>query len=338
MNNPGSFLTLLLLSGIFASPSMAQGFYGGGLGAGYGGYLGSVGGYMYGLGALTEANAGYQIKIQEARVQQQVAERERIKSRLTWEESRSQELELRMKQVATRKDFRETVKKLYHDEQLNLSRSNPEPHYIQNGFALNMLLAEISRNQLDSSVRGAQIPIDMEMKGHLHINDSGSASGASLTYILPNGKLDWPAMMETDDFEPIRIELDKLAAGLVTEIKEKGKPAPTSYKKFEGTVEKLQKYLDGQVSNMSPHEFIYSNRFVSGLEKIMPLLLQRDAKKYFDGTFSPKAESVGELVEYMLQKGLKFGPASDIDRAAYEAFYRKLLEYDTSIRANGGRR
>jgi hypothetical protein len=47
--------------------------------------------------------------------------------------------------------------------------------------------------------------------------------------------------------------------------------------------------------------------------------------------WTPRARNVAELVEFMNQKGLKFGPSASGDEPAYRALYQRLLAYDAGL-------
>ena len=51
----------------------------------------------------------------------------------------------------------------------------------------------------------------------------------------------------------------------------------------------------------------------------------------FSKDFVGKGKTVQDLVDYMVQKGLRFAPAVSGDEAAYQALYSALQAYDLAF-------
>jgi hypothetical protein len=312
------------------------GGYAAGLGGGYGGY-GYVRSDWVGLAILTEANSNYHINIQKARVEQQLAERERYKSRLVWEETKLAEIELKSKQATAAREYRENVRKQQRLETLNWSRESPPPHYIMSGLALNAIFEEIMLNKLDSSSVGPKIDVDPEILLHLNVNDGTGYNGAGLGIVKANGGLVWPILMRGPEMAPARREMDGLVSKAV-QMAKSDELDPSTYRELKKGVDNLQKFVDGQISTFTPEEYLITNRFVAGLEKEVKVFLRAaDAKKIFNGAFQVKGDNMNDILEYMYRFGLKFGPAGEGDRQFYFQFYNRLLDYDKAIRVSNGR-
>ena len=322
--------------GIASGIGFGAGMGGGGMGGGYGYNPGPVGGYMQGLASVTNANGEYQMQIQQARVEQQQAEKARNSTRIDWDKTRLEETSLRSQQMTANKDFRENVRTQARLETLNWSRDNPPPHYIMEAVALNAIANEVKRIQLDSNLRGPQILVDPEVLSHINTTDGGRASGgASLKAINSNGSLKWPIIMRSRDFEPIRKSLDQQMAGAIRMVKSDSMDAET-YNKMTVEVENLQKYLDGQVSDLRPDDFIRANRFVTDLQQDVSLFGRDDAKKYFTGDFKAQGSTVGEVLENMFKSGMTFAAGAESDRQYYFSFYNSLQQYDAALQQLSG--
>jgi hypothetical protein len=311
--------------------------YGGGFGGGFGGYYpGAYGGYMQGLASVTNANGQYQMQIQQARVEQQQAEQARNKTRLDWDKTRIEETNLRSQEATANREYRENVREQARQETLNWSRKDPPAHYIYEGVALNAIADEIKQLQLDSSLRGPQVLVDQEILNRINVNDGTSNSAAAgLGVIKPNGSLNWPVIMRSRDFEPIRKVLDQQVAGAIRMVRSDSLDAET-YTALQKEADKLQKYIDSLVGDMRPDDYIRANRFSTSLEKDVVLLGGDNAKKYFSGDFKLSGSSVAEVLDNMFKSGLKFAAAGDADRQAYNAFYNSLLQYDAGLQQLAG--
>ncbi len=306
-------------------------------GMGYGGYFpGAYGGFMQGMASVTNANGQYQMQIQQARVEQQQAEQARYKSRLDWDKTRIEELNLRSQEATANREYRENIRDQSRQETLNWSRDNPPAHYIYEGVALNAIADQIKKTQLDSSMRGPQILIDQDILNRINVSDGTSTSAsASLGVIKANGSLNWPVIMRSRDFEPIRKELDQQVAAAIRMVRSDSLEAEP-YTKLQAETDKLQKYIDSMVGDLRPDDYIRANRFATSLQKDVVLLGGDNAKKYFSGDYKLSGSSVGEVLENVFRSGLKFSAAGDADRQAYNAFYNALLQYDAGLQQLAG--
>lgn len=332
-------LVIVAVMMLVQSNARAQGVFGNysaGLGAGYGGY-GGARSEWFGLAALTEANSKYHLTIQEARIKQQEAERERAKTSIVWEETKLQLIDLKSKQITAAREYRENVRKQQRLETLNWSRDNPPPHYIMSGLALNVIFEEIMNNKLDSGSVGPKIEVDPELLLHLNLNSGTGYNGAGLGILKANGMLIWPVLMRTPDMDSARRDMDRLVSQGVR-MAQSDMLDLSTYLAIKKGVENLQKFVDGQISTLTPDEYLVANRFVSGLEKEVKIFNRTaDAKKLFNGGFEAKGDNVGDVLEHMYRQGLKFAPAGEGDREYYQQFYNRLMQYDQAIRKDGVR-
>ena len=160
-----------------------------------------------------------------------------------------------------------------------------------------------------------------------------AAAGRSV--IKANGSLNWPVIMRSRDFEPIRKVLDQQVATAIRMVRSDSLDAET-YTNLQKEAEKLQKYIDSLVGDMRPDDYIRANRFSTSLDKDVVLLGGDNAKKYFSGDFKLSGSSVAEVLDNMFKSGLKFAAAGDSDRQAYNAFYNSLLQYDAGLQQLAG--
>lgn len=298
--------------------------------------LGPVGGWMYGLAKVTEANGEYQKQIQEARIKQQEAERVRMANYVQWQETKNQLLALRSQNEKAFLQSMQEHRENYHNYQLNWLFNNPPDHYIQSGVGMNLILDEIAK--LGSSPQGSQIPVDPAILKHIRIGNGTSNSGESLSYINKDGTFQWPApLMLVDDIEPFLNKMDENGKKMRQNLVEKGQLGK-DYENFKTDLSTLRKVWDGYAKSpeLRPVEWIVGDRFLKAMEgSIDTILTKRDAKKYFDGSYELKGGTIGEVTQFMVQKGLQFGRASDIDRAEYRAFFNQLVEYYKSLPKQG---
>jgi hypothetical protein len=67
------------------------------------------------------------------------------------------------------------------------------------------------------------------------------------------------------------------------------------------------------------------------LDNAINVLAKPGAKNFVDGAYEAKGDTVGELINYMTSKGLKFAQATPGYEPYYTAFYQKFVAYDISL-------
>jgi hypothetical protein len=84
--------------------------------------------------------------------------------------------------------------------------------------------------------------------------------------------------------------------------------------------------LEQSFSTSAPDpQYIRAKRFLDDLQSSIRILCRADAAKYFA---TPKARTVRELAQYMIEHDLRFAPAVSGDEAAYFRFYQAMAAYD----------
>src|SRR5262249_21541942 len=102
-------------------------------------------------------------------------------------------------------------------------------------------------------------------------------------------------------------------------------------RELERNVESLRTLLTAQINEMSFAKYTEAKRFLRFLEDAVKVLQQPDAGEYLNGTYVAKGDTVKDLVKYMTDVGLRFGPAGDGDEAAYNALHRALVQYYQAV-------
>jgi hypothetical protein len=213
-------------------------------------------------------------------------------------------------------------------DQLNRSRNNPPVTEIWSGKALNDLLADLRQVAASGeSANGRTLPLPLDDGGLNHINVTKDVGG-SIALLKNDGRFDWPAALNVRESERLRGELTVWAQAAIREAEFNGRVDKGLLQQMGSDVKGLQQQLRLKANNLSPSEYIEANNFLHHFDEALHALGQPDVGNYFTGKYALKAETVAQLVQQMVDKGLQFAPALPGDESAYSALHQALATYD----------
>jgi hypothetical protein len=292
----------------------------------YGGYVGYQGpyyGYLSGAAEVTNANAQYQQTIQQASLTREQARQAAVDTRRKVREERQYELAT----TPTSEDIRQQEMM----NSLRRSRSNPPAMDVWTGRALNDLLQAIQNAQVRGYL-GPPVPLPPDSLPHINFTTGTTYGG--LGVLKDGGKLEWPLVLKKDTFKAERLRLDELTAQAARQAYS-GPVTDTVQNDLVDAIATLEAAVNRQVQDLTPTQFVQAMRYVRELKEASKVVQDPKVSAYFQGSRSVKADTVGELVQQMTTKGLKFAPAVSGDETAYTALYPALLQYDYAV--NGRR-
>lgn len=299
----------------------------GGYGSGYGygappGYAAPntpYQGYMNGAANITNANAQYQLTIQQAKLARQEAHRSALQTRRATIEERQYELSIQ----PTAEDLRQ--KDLRYD--LQRSRNNPPLSEIWSGGALNDLLRAIKDGQ-SHGLTGPEMPLPPDLVRHINLTTGTTYGGVGL--LRDDGKLTWPAVLRKSTFDKWRNQLNQQFQKAVQQA-HAGEVDANLLDDIGNSLKEMQEVLDARAQELSPSQFIQGSRYVRELKSGYQVLQQSDVAKYFQATRTAQGSTVGDLVTRMTKEGLRFAPATSGDEPYYTSMHRLLVDYDVGI-------
>jgi hypothetical protein len=160
-----------------------------------------------------------------------------------------------------------------------------------------------------------------------HINVAKELGG-SIALLKNDGRFDWPAALTTPESQGLREQLSLRAQVAIRQAEYNGRVEKGLLQQMNGDVNGLQKQLRQRANNLSPSEYIEANSFLHHFEEALHALGRPDVGNHFSGKYALKAQTVAELVQQMMDKGLHFAPALPGDETAYSALYQALVTYD----------
>lgn len=295
----------------------------------FGTYIPPYAGALFGVAAVTTANAQYQLIIQQARLQSQYANQAALDTRRRL-----------FDQIRYERMFIPTPEDVRNAEMatnLKRSRNNPPPVEIYSGDALNSLLAYLIKQQ-GAGLRGPMQPIDEDVLKRINVNAGNGGNVGLLKDLKDGGKLQWPLALQRPEFAEARKILDALFAEAVQQVKFGNEVRVNIAKDIQAALQLLNDKLNQANNEMTLNESIEARRYVNQLNAAFKALTDPQVANFFNGKFVPQGKTVADLVKYMADNGLRFAPATQGDEAAYKALQNAMAAYADNVDALGSGR
>ena len=254
--------------------------------------------------------------------------------KLTREQVRSAQLDNRRRNVdewlyeravlPTPEEERERARQ----EFLRRSLNNPPETEIWAGQALNNLLADIQRMRA-SRIEGPTVTLTPDITRH--INVTTGATPGSVGVLRNGGKLTWPLWLRGATFRENRDKMDAIAAKVYQGATSSGGVDADVLNAMGETLDKLRADLSATIRDAPSNQFIAARRHLNELNDTFRTLQDPASAQYFDRSWLDQGSTVGELVDNVTKRGLRFAPATGTDRAAYTALHSALVEYHTGM-------
>ncbi len=276
-------------------------------------------GYLNGAANVTNANAQYQLTIQQAKQAREEARRSALRTRRETIEERQYEQSLMPDPEQIRQDQMR--------RSLQRSRNNPPLTDIWSGKALNDLLLAIQQAQT-RGVTGPSVPLSSEVVQHINLTTGTTYGGIGL--LKNGGQLSWPFILRQSIFDDERNRLNDLVRQAVKQA-QTGEVAVELLNDIGAALKQLGSAIDTRVNALTPTQYVQATRYVRELNESYKVLQQTDVARYFRPGGTAQGSTVAELVKQMTQQGLRFAPAVSGDEPYYTSFHRSLVDYDMGM-------
>jgi hypothetical protein len=204
------------------------------------------------------------------------------------------------------------------------------PGEIQNGSAMNTLMPYLLRLTYQGT-HGAPVPLDPTLMRQINVTTATQFGGIGL---LANvGDLNWPFALRG----PTQQRVDDLLTTAVSAAA-RNNLQPDTYFAIKKDVDKLSDELS---KNFRQEKFdggmyLEGRRFLDSLNDSLRVLQSPNAANYFNGTYAARGNTVDELLQYMAQQGLKFGPMAPGGAAAYQSLYNAMVAFAAGAQNDSG--
>jgi len=280
-------------------------------------YYDPYGGYLMGVASVTNANAQYQVTIQQARMVQQQANQAAIETRRRmFDQIRYERMSMPTPEHIRVKDM---------EIALNRSRRQPPRAEIWSGDALNSLLAHLTKQQ-GAGLRGPRVDLDEDVLKRINVTDGANAN---IGLLRDGGQLQWPVALDRPDFADAKKTLSQLLPDAVQQVKFNNPLAGNTRKDIQAALTNLNDALARSINDMTPNQYIEARRYLNFLNEGFRALQEPNAANYLNQKWAAKGKTVSELIQNMA--GLRFAPATPGDEAAYVALHQALVAYDDGM-------
>jgi hypothetical protein len=278
-------------------------------------------GYLSGVASVTNANAQYQVTIQQARLLREEATRSAFQTRRAAIEQAEYERahmpdpeKIRQEQLA---------------RELERARVSPPMTEIWSGKSLNTLL----RNAITLQSQGARGPTIALNEDTLKlINPTSGDTRGNIGLLKDNGNLQWPHPLTGEIFKDAREELSRRMKQAVQTVTAGNKsPDESTLADMQADLRRLNEMVDASVSSLSLDQYTEAKRYLRQVANAVTALRDRNVSNYFNDNWRLRGRTVAELVKFMADKGLWFAPATPGDEPSYLALYHALAAFDAGL-------
>lgn len=213
-------------------------------------------------------------------------------------------------------------------QRLMRARNSPPENELVTAAPLNELLNSVQRTQARENVIGYAIPLDPEILKHINVMTLDNRS--SNEFFKPGSLPDWPLAFDNEVFAA---DKKRFSEALFTMGKSQldGKLNLAKTGDARKALATIRENLFLLRFNISSSDYIDALGYLTKLGDTVEVLSKPEAKKFMDGTYSAKGETVGDLLAYMTGKGLKFARATPGSEPSYAALYQALVTYELSL-------
>lgn len=222
----------------------------------------------------------------------------------------------------------EAIREEMRMTRLTRARSTPPLDEIASGESLNELLTNIQRIKANDGVVGEPVPLDADVVKRINVTATGDSRGSN--EFFRTGITSWPYAFDGEVFAADKKRL-LTNISYMAKLQEGGTTDGAKIDESRKAIESMHEKLFASRNLISFTDYVAGLQFLTKLTDAVNLLAKPEAKAYLDGTYSAKGESVAELVDYLISKGLKFARASSGNESYYARLYQQLLTYELGL-------
>ena len=204
------------------------------------------------------------------------------------------------------------------------------PAEISTGRAHNFLLDDMSK-AANRAVPDDAKKIELSEGVLSHINVRRPNSPGSLGLLRNDGKLNFPPALDLL-LTPQEKTLMKSRAQKLVADAANGKLDANSLKDFAQEIDHALDKLTAKANDIATPQYLEAKRFLHDLNDARLAIeggqvpVQLSFQKFIGG-----GKKMGEVVNFMVENGLVFAPATQADEAAYRALYSALVAYNVGF-------
>jgi len=286
---------------------------------GYGGvyFENPIGSTLNGTANLVSAYGQYSKDYQQGRLLNQDVERSKLATRRAFIEQQQWEQSLQ----PTAEDIRRQRMEL----DLRRAMNDPPINEILSGLSLNSLLTNIESLH-NKGGYGPTVPLNPETLRHINVTVT---AGSNVAMFKDGGKLRFPFVLRDTPFDKDREQIQDLVFKAVKET-QADELSPATLRGLKATTSALNDKVEsmGRSQDLNIPDLIKAQRFVTDLRAATSALESGNATNSLNRKWQLEARSVGDLVLFMRNNGLRFAPALPGEESFYRSLHSSLVTYN----------
>jgi hypothetical protein len=205
-------------------------------------------------------------------------------------------------------------------------QTNSTEAEIVNGKALNLLLDDMRRHP-GKKTGVDPISLTQEMLGHLNVTRNSTSLG-----ILRNGgEVTWPVVFQ-EYFPAEQLRDVSAQAKIAVKNAEKGKIDANVLKDLRVELDKLRDQLVKKLNEIPTSQLLDAKRFLNDFDEARIALERGEATTQVQyQKWAAGGKNLQQLVDFMIDNGLRFTTSTQGDEAAYRAVYSGMVAMDVAL-------
>lgn len=225
--------------------------------------------------------------------------------------------------LANLPDPRDVERKFLLHRYLN----DPPLTEIVTGEALNAILANIKKLQ-DKGGVGPTIHLDDALLADINLSN-GERGNFGL--LKKGGQLNWPLPLRGAAFEDDRKLFDQLSKDAVQQVEFTKKVDEGTLKRLLKASAAMHERLRESVRDLTPTQYVDAKRYLDQIDDALTSLQQPEVQNYINKKWVAKGKTIGDLVKFMGDTGLRFNGATQGDEPAYRMLQQRLAAYNMAL-------
>jgi hypothetical protein len=199
---------------------------------------------------------------------------------------------------------------------------------IVDGKSLNTLLKRATLTSFTGTAPNVPIAADVVRNINVAVDPTNSNLGLGAVKGLKEGApLDWPAVLQTSDYDVDRKDLETLLREAVDDASRTGTININTLQKIQTDYTNLSKRLNDNIYHLTADQYLAGRRYLKQLDSSIQALQKKNVGEYFNRL--EKVRNMADLVKAM--SGHTFAPASPGDESAYLALHQALVAYVSQL-------
>jgi hypothetical protein len=277
---------------------------------------------LRGMASVMNAEGTYLAQVQEANLRYEQWQLGRLDTRRKSIEQFLYERAL----TPTGEDLRERMERY----ELRIAMNNPPVNEVLSGESLNTIYKDL-KLKLVQGATGQTIPLDPDILQQINLTSNSGGNLGVLKHLKDGGSLRWPLALQDEPYQEEVRRLNQRAIEAVKMGELKGLVDAAIIRDMMDGVSQLRAKLRANIKDLTPSQHIEANRFLNHFEGAMKALQQPNVLDSLGQQHVAHGKTVGDLLDFMMHKGLSFAPAISGDEGAYQALHSALVGFAGSL-------